>query len=261
MNTWIAGEAYEPFVGRWSRLVAEQFIAWLAPPAGWRWLDMGCGTGALSSTISSLAKPALVVGVDQSPPFVRYATVRPGLGEASFLLGDARALPVRAAAFDAAVSGLVLNFVPEPATAAAEMARAVGTRGLVAAYVWDYAEGMQLMRQFWDAATALDASAVALDEGRRFSICNPERLRDLFALHLEDVVVRPIDIPTVFNDFDDYWQPFLGGTGPAPGYVASLAEADRVALRESLRARLPAEPDGSIRLTARAWAVRGRGRD
>ncbi|MGH2616506.1 MAG: class I SAM-dependent methyltransferase, partial [Thermomicrobiales bacterium] len=178
---------------------------------------------------------------------------------ARFDFGDATALPFDMAAFDAVVSGLVLNFVPEPARAVAEMARVTRRDGVVAAYVWDYAGEMQLIRHFWDAAAAHDPAAQALDEGRRFAhICRPEAL----SVHwtdagLREVDVWPIDVPTRFRDFDDYWVPFLGGQGPAPGYVASLGDSQRAALRDQLRATLPTAPDGSIPLTARAWAVRG----
>jgi SAM-dependent methyltransferase len=153
----------------------------------------------------------------------------------------------------------VLNFVPKPEVAVREMRRAVRTGGIVAAYVWDYAGKMELMRHFWDAAVALDPAARELDEGPRFPLCNEKSLRALFAqAELKGVEVRAIDAPTPFKDFDDYWQPFLGGQGPAPGYCMSLAEEKRAALRERLRAKLPLEPDGTIKLIARAWAVKGR---
>jgi SAM-dependent methyltransferase len=154
---------------------------------------------------------------------------------------------------------LVLNFIPDPARALAEMRRVVKPGGTVAAYVWDYAGDMQLMRYFWDAAAALDPGALELDVGRRFPVCRPEPLGALFrGAGLAGVDTRPIDVPTRFRDFDDYWTPFLGGQAPAPGYCMSLSEAGRAALRELLRAKLPRAPDGSIPLIARAWAVRGR---
>jgi hypothetical protein len=129
-------------------------------------------------------------------------------------------------------------------------------QGTVGAYVWDYAGQMQLMRQFWDAAGALDPRARELDEGVRFPLCRP--LQALFTgAGLADVQVRPIDVRTRFRDFDDYWTPFLGGQAPAPAYAMSLSEDQRTELREYLRARLPYDGDGSIPLTARAWAVRG----
>ena len=254
------GEAYEPYVGRWSRVVAREFLAWLAVPPGRRWLDVGCGTGALSGTILELAEPSSVVGVDPSAGFVAYARGRVANPRANFEVGDARALPVANAHFDVVVSGLVLNFVPanEHATALAEMRRAARPGGTVAAYVWDYAGEMQLMRRFWDVAADLDPAAAALDEGRRFSICSPDALTALFRDGgLDRVEVRAVDIPTVFRDFDDYWLPFLGGQGSAPSYVTTLGEDHRTALRDRVRSRLPIAPDGSISLVARAWAVRG----
>jgi hypothetical protein len=138
------------------------------------------------------------------------------------------------------------------------MARVTRAGGTVAAYVWDYASGMQFMRHFWDVAVELDPAALPLDEGRRSPLCQPPALRALFeTAGLSDVDVEAIGIPTVFQSFDDYWTPFLGGTGPAPAYTVSLDEVHREALREGIRARVPVAPDGSIRLTARAWAVRG----
>jgi SAM-dependent methyltransferase len=258
MDTWTTGAIYERYVGRWSRPVAERFLDWLGVRGGGAFLDVGCGTGALTQTILDHAAPQRIVGVDSSEGFIAHAreTVRDPRIE--FRVGDARALPIDDAAFDAVVSGLVLNFVPSPEQALAEMCRAARPRGAVAVYVWDYAEGMELMRAFWDAAVALDPEARALDEGKRFPLCRPEPLEVLFrGAGLDDVVVRPIDVPTVFRDFDDYWSPFLGGQGPAPGYCVSLDEDRRLALRERLRAKLPVAADGSIRLSARAWAARG----
>jgi SAM-dependent methyltransferase len=257
-DNWATGAAYEPYVGRWSRLVAREFLAWLAVPPGSQWLDVGSGTGALSQSILEAAAPRAVKGVDRSEGYVAFARAQVADERASFETGDAQDLPVSPAEYDAAVSGLVLNFVPQPERMAAEMARAVRPGGTVALYVWDYAGKMQLMRHFWNAVTALDPAAMELDEGRRFPVCRPERLAELFhGAGLEKVEARPIDIPTDFRDFDDYWRPFLGGQGPAPGYAMSLSEERRVALRERLRAALPTAIDGSIPLVARAWAVRG----
>ena len=256
--SWASGDAYERYVGRWSRGVAAEFVRWLELPPGLDWADVGCGTGALASAILAAASPRRVRGYDLSPEHVRAARARVTDPRAEFGQADAAALPDPAHSFHAAVSGLVLNFVPEPARAVAEMRRVAHPGGTVAVYVWDYAGEMQLMRIFWDAAGELDPAAAELDEGRRFGICRPQPLRDLFlSAGLQDVEVRAIDIPTRFRDFDDYWEPFLGGQGPAPGYAASLDEERRTALRERIRRRLPFAPDGSIALNARAWAVRG----
>jgi SAM-dependent methyltransferase len=257
-EVWAVASSYEAYVGRWSRLVARELVAWLGVAGGAAWLDVGCGTGALSQTVLGAADPAEVIGLDPSAGFVAHARERLAGPRARFAVADARALPVTGARFDAVVSGLVLNFVPDPPTAVREMARVTRAGGRVAAYVWDYAGRMELMRRFWEAAAALDPAAAELDEGRRFPICRPEPLARLFQdAGLAEVEVRPIEVPTRFRDFDDYWAPFLGGQGPAPGYAMALDAPRRVALREELRVRLPAAPDGSIPLVARAWAARG----
>jgi len=257
-DTWASGDAYEPYVGRWSRLVAREFIAWLNVPAGSHWLDIGCGTGALSQTILQLAAPAQVKGIDRSEGFVNHALAHIKDDRAYFEVGDAQELREETVTCDAAVSALVLNFLPEPGRAVSEMRRAVRPAGIVGAYVWDYAGKMQLMRHFWNAAAALDPTCLDLDEGRRFPLCQPEPLAELFqSAGLKKVEVRAIDIPTDFKDFDDYWSPFLGGQGPAPSYAMSLSEDRRALLRERIRAGLPFAHDGSISLEARAWAVRG----
>lgn len=257
-DAWDSGSAYEPYVGRWSRLVAREFLGWLAVPPGGRWLDVGCGTGALVENILALAAPGEAVGIDPSAAYVAFARERVRDPRVRFDVGDAQALQAASASFDAVVSGLVLNFVTEPDRAVSEMARVARPGGMVAAYVWDYADGMQMIRLFWDAAAALDPRSRELDEGRRFPLCRPEPLTDLFRrAGLEGVEVRAIEVPTVFRDFDDYWSPFLGGQAPAPGYAMSLSEERRAALRERIRASLPTDSQGRHNLVARAWAVRG----
>ena len=255
---WDSGDSYEMYVGRWSRLVAREFLGWLEVPPGSSWLDVGCGTGELAKVILDQASPSAVNGVDPSQVFIAYANEHIGGNDVEFRVGDAQSLQYEDGSFDATVSGLVLNFVPDAAQAVREMAKVTRPNGTVAAYVWDYAGEMQLMRHFWDAAVALDPEAVELDEGRRFAICKPEPLGNLFRVAgLHNMEVRAIDVPTVFRDFEDYWTPFLGGQAPAPGYCMSLDEARRAALRERIRAQMPIEADGSISLIARAWAVKG----
>ncbi|TYB40744.1 methyltransferase domain-containing protein [Micromonospora sp. AP08] len=245
-------------MGRWSRLVAREFLRRLALPPGLRWLDVGCGTGALTAAVLAEADPARVTGVDPAAGFLAHARDRVDDPRAAFGIGDARALPVGDARVDVVVSGLALNFVPGPARAVAEFARVLRPGGVAAAYVWDYAEGMAMMRHFWAAAEALDPAVAELAEGRRFPLCRPDALRALWTdAGFAMVAVEPVVVPTVFADVDAYWAPFLGGQGAAPAYVASLAEPDRAALRDLLVTRLPVEADGSVRLTARAWAVRG----
>ena len=257
-EAWTSDEAYEPFVGRWSRVVAPRFLRWLPDGPQAEWCDVGCGTGALAHAILATENPVRVLGIDPSEGYL--AAARRGLADLPFeaAVGSAAAIPAADGEFDRVVSALVLNFAPRPDEALAEMRRVTRPGGLVAAYVWDYAEGMQLIRAFWDAAIALDPAAAELDEGRRFALCRPDPLRALFgSAGLVDVHVAPIEVPTVFADFDDLWRPFLGGQGPAPGYCAALPEDRRDALRERLRAMLPQQADGTIPLEARAWAVRG----
>jgi SAM-dependent methyltransferase len=251
-DVWQLAGAYEAYVGRWSRPVARAFVSWLGVPAGRRWLDAGCGTGALTGAVLAATAPALVTALDMSRGFL--ASVAVGLR----VNGDAAALPLRSGTFDAVVSGLALNFVARPATAVAEFARVAAPGATVAAYVWDYAAGMRMMRHFWDAAAAVDPAAAGQDEGPRFPICRPDALHAAWTgAGLTGVTVRSIEVPTVFAGFDDYWQPFLGGQGPAPAYLSRLAPARRDRIRALLEARLPRQADGSIRLTASAWAVRG----
>jgi len=255
-DTWERGSPYEQYVGRWSRRVAPLFLSWLNIPAGRRWLDVGCGTGALCASILDCCSPSSLAGVEPSEGFLKTATENLA-GRAALHQGSATAIPLHDASVDVVVSGLVLNFVQDQRAGLLEMARVTGTGGTIAAYVWDYAGKMQFMRFFWDAAVELDPDAAKLDEGVRFPLCRPEALEKLFVgAGLEEVEVTPIDIPTPFANFDDYWRPFLGGQGPAPAYAASLDETARVRLRDCIRARLPTAADGSISLTARAWAAR-----
>jgi SAM-dependent methyltransferase len=255
VDRWEQGDPYERYVGRWSRRVAPAFLAWLAQPAGLRWLDVGCGTGALAAAILDHCAPAAVTGVEPSDGFRRKAGETLGT-RARLLAGNGAAVPLEDGSIDVTVSGLVLNFIPDLEAALAEMRRVTAPGGTVSAYVWDYLEGMQLMRYFWDAALELDP--LAGDEGRRFPLCRPQALQDAFVrAGFSSVVTAPIVIDTPFADFDDYWSPFLGGQGTAPTYVMALSEEARARLRDNLRARIPAQPDGSIALKARAWAVRG----
>jgi len=258
---WASGEAYEPFIGRWSRLVAREFVAWLAIATGRRWLDVGCGTGGLSQTILTIlttSAPTEIKAIDRSEGFIAYARQKIDDERISFQVGDAQALPLDDASYDVAVSGLVLNFVPQPDRMVAEMLRCVKSAGTVALYVWDYAGKMELLRYFFDSVIALNPADIEHDEGRRFPICQPDALAALFRdAGLQNIEARAIDVPTHFRDFDDYWSPFLGGQGVAPVYVVSLSEGERARLREHLRAKLPVASDGSIHLVARAWAIKG----
>lgn len=257
-DRWERGSPYEQYVGRWSRQVATGFLAWLDLPPGLRWVDVGCGTGALTEAILSHAAPATLVGIEPSEGFLEQARER--LGQRAHLQrASADALPLADATADATVAGLVLNFLADTDAGLREMVRVTDDGGTVAAYVWDYAERMELMKHFWEVAAQLDPAAAALDEGVRFPLCRPLALEGLFErAGLRQVTITGVEIPTVFDTFSAYWEPFLGGQGPAPAYAMSLPADRRQALRDALQARLPKRPDGSIALVARAWAVRGR---
>ena len=253
---WERGEPYEQYVGRWSRQVAPQFLAWLNIAPRRRWLDVGCGTGALSVAILDRCSPSSVAGIEPSEGFLRKAAGQLA-GRVVLRQADAEAIPLGDGSVDVTVSGLVLNFVPDGRAALREMARVTAAGGTIAAYVWDYGGRMELMRHFWDAAVELNPDAAKLDEGSRFPLCRPEALEALFTdAGLARTEVSAIDIPTNFSGFDDYWQPFLGGQGPAPAYAMALDETRRARLRDLLQEHLPLQADGTISLVARAWAVR-----
>jgi SAM-dependent methyltransferase len=257
-DVWAAGDAYEPYIGRWSRVVAREFLVWLGDAAGGTCIDVGCGTGALTQTVLATHDRAQVNAIDASTGFVSYARARTSNRRATFTVADARSLPFASESVDAAISALVLNFVPTPAAALAEMTRVVRRGGVVATYLWDYAAGMEIIRRFWDAVIELHPNTAELDEARRFPLCEPTALASLWtSAGLHSVESRAIEIPARFTSFDDYWAPFLGGQGPAPTYVKQLGDADREELRQHLHAALPRDEDGAIMMRARAWAVRG----
>lgn len=254
---WQSGSPYERYVGRWSREVAPRFVAWLALPPRQRIADVGCGTGALCAAVLEHCAPSLVVGIEPSQGFLDLARQNVG-GRALLFQGEATSIPLDDAAVDAVVSGLVLNFVSDQAKALEEMKRVTTGGGTIAAYVWDYAGKMEMLRKFWEAAVSLRPQDAKQDEGKRFASCKPDALAALFKdAGLANVATTAIDIPTLFASFDDYWEPFLGGQGPAPTYAMALSQADRTALRERIRERMRVRANGSISLSARAFAVRG----
>lgn len=256
-DSWSAGEAYEAYMGRWSGAVARAFLRWLDPAPGRRWLDVGCGTGALTRAILDACDPDSVVGCDPSAPFVEHARRLLEGSRVDLVVGGIETLPPEIRGFEVAVSGLMLNFVPDPVSLVREIRERVRPGGTIAAYVWDYPR-VEFLQTFWEEAVALDPGATAHHESRRFGDWSGEafasRLRDA---GLDGVTGGLVEISTRFSSFDDFWNPFLGGTGPAPGYVAALAPAGREELAERLRNALPRETDGGLPLRARALVARG----
>jgi SAM-dependent methyltransferase len=257
-ESWDGAERYERYMGRWSRTVAPRFLEWLDAGSGLRWVDVGCGSGVLSEAVAHVYEPTALIGVDPSAAYVATASQSLGDSRSTFRVGDASRLPIEDSVADVVVSGLVLNFVPDAPRALEEMCRVARPDGLVGSYVWDYADGMKFVRLFWQAATAVDPAASELDQGSRFPICAPGPLNDLFGeAGLGDVATTAIEIPTVFTDLDDLWLPFLGGQGAAGRYCSALSADHLDTIRDELEARVPIQADGSIPLSARAWAVRG----
>jgi SAM-dependent methyltransferase len=252
------GDAYEAFMGRWSRPMGAEFVAWLAPPPHLRWVDVGCGAGALTAAALAAAAPAHVLAVDPSVHFAAAARRDVAGAPVEVAIADAAALPADDESADVVVSGLVLNFVPDASAALREQVRVTRPGGTVAGFVWDYAEGMRSLRTFWDAAAALEPASEAFDESRRYLLCRPDALRaEWLGAGLADVTVVPLEVRGRFSSADEVWTPFLGGVGPAGRYVGGLGDDERSRLADEFRRRLPAGPDGSVELTARAWAVRG----
>ncbi len=257
-DSWRSGTAYERFMGRWSTLIAGQFLNWLAVPPARTWLDVGCGTGSLTRLILEMYQPREILAVDSSADFIAHAQRSITDPSVHFRVGLAQSLDLDSDSMDAVVSGLVLNFVPEPRAAILEMSRVTRPGGKIGIFLWDYAGGMQMLRYFWDAAVELHSSARELDEGLRFPLCREGQLESLMQeVGLKQVEARAIEVKTVFQNFDDYWQPFLGNVGPASIYTMSLSQEDRQELEDKLRKSLPIDDKGSISLIARAWAVKG----
>jgi SAM-dependent methyltransferase len=247
--------AYEAYIGRWSRLAGPQFLRWLNVPAGKTWLDLGAGTGILTQAILDHAAPRKVVGIDPAAGFIELARQHIHDERAEFIVGDSSTLDSEQ--FDAAVAGLVLNFVPSPPDVLHSMAQAVKHGGVIAAYVWDYGGKMEMARHFWDAAISLDPAAAEFDAGRH-PMSKADNLRALFADEvLRDVDVTALDVDAHFTDFDDFWRPFLAAQGSVTKYLRALDEPAVNRLSERIHQRLPINADGSIDMILRAWAVKG----
>ncbi len=256
---WGSGQPYEQYMGRWSRLIARRFLDWLSAAPRLRWLDMGCGTGALTDAILAQAEPDSILAIDSSATFIEHIRQQSANPRLSARIGDAMEEPSTSGFVDIAVSALTLNFVPEPVTALRNLFRSVVPGGTVAFYVWNYPGRMDMLRYFWDAAVSLWPDATVHDEALRFPMCQPQPLSGFMrAAGGHDVEVTQLEAARTYADFETFWEPLLGGQGPIPRYVSTLREEERQALRLELRRRLPARPDGSIELVARAWGVRAR---
>jgi len=252
-------EAYERFMGRWSRLVAPLLVHFTGIPDAGEVLDVGSGTGSLAFSIAKLKVHSHVLGIDPSKEYVEYANSQNSFPDrVSFQIDDAQQLRFPDATFQTSVSLLVFNFIPDAKKALSEIRRVTKAGGRISAAVWDYGEGMRMLRVFWDAAASVDAAAGKHDE-KHMPLCRAGELAQLWKQGgLEHVHEQPLDITMRFESFADYWDPFLLGQGPAGAYVRSI-DGDRLRnLRSAVKSQLSTKTsDEPLVLTARAWAVRG----
>ena len=262
-DQWSSGQDYERYMGRWSNAVAREFVPWLDAEHGGSWLDVGCGTGALTDAILRQADPTRLHGLDPSESFLELARLRMSGTIATFEVGDAMDLDDGAStgepiAYDVVTSALLLNFLAAPLTALERQVNLTTPGGIVGAYVWDYAVGMHPIRLFWEAAMDRDPSVERRAESLLFAEWQPARLEGLFAdAGLTNVESREIVVPVSFATFDDFWAPFLGGQGPAPAYLRTIDADAAEEVRRFLERRVPVGDDGTVSLTARAWAAKG----
>ena len=249
-----SSEAYDQYVGRYGAALSHAHVTAAGVQPGHTALDVGCGPGALTQRLAEAIGGEHVAAVDPSAPFVEACRARvPG---ADVRIGTAERLPDFGRLFDFVMSQLVVNFMTDAESGMSAMRAATRPGGLVTACVWDYADGMTMLRNFWDAALELDPNAP--DEGRFMRHCSPAELRALWEkCGLDDVETDALDVEASYTDFDEFWGPFLSGVGPGGDYCASLDAERRDALRDSVFRRL-GEPTGPFTLPARAWFVRGR---
>lgn len=258
-NMFGDAEAYERFMGRWSHLLARPLVNFTDIADGARILDVGSGTGSLAFAVAEGKARAQIVGIDPSEEYVAYANSKNRFANrASFQTGDSQQMSFPDASFDASVSLLVFNYIPDSLKALREVRRVTKPGGRISAAVWDYGAGMRMLRAFWDAATSLDQTAEKLDQ-KNMPLCRAGELAELWKKGgLQNVQERPLDITQRFASFADYWDPFLLGQGSAGAYAGRLDRDQLRALRNEVKRRLSVSTENApLALAARAWAVRG----
>jgi SAM-dependent methyltransferase len=249
------GAAYERYMGKWSQLVGEAFLLWLAPKSGLRWLDVGCGNGAFTETIVNRCAPLALSGIDPSEEQLAFARTRPALNKVELKKGDALALPFPDQSFDIAVMPLVLFFVPDPPKGVAEMTRTVASGGSVTAYSWDLPGGGS---PYASLQAELEAMGIPIPVPPSKNAVRIEALMELWlGAGLEAVETLAITVERIFSSFDDYWATILGGPSVS-GILASMEPKNIEILKRRMRTVLPVAADGTITYSARANAIKGR---
>jgi ubiquinone/menaquinone biosynthesis C-methylase UbiE len=248
--------AYERFVGRWGRAAGADFLDWVAPPSGARWLDVGCGTGLFTELILDTRSPAAVFAVDQAPAQIDHARRKPAVQRANFRVGDAQALPFPNSTFDVVASALVINFIPDRPRALAEMRRVARAGGVVAGYVWDFTAELSPSGPFrlGMRQVVTDVPVLPGTEDSRLGA-----LSSLFErAGFEEIATRSIDVTVSFPNFEEFWLAQTPSYSPTTKMIAAMTDGNRKRLIESVRASLPIHPDGRIEYSARANAIKAR---
>jgi len=252
------GDDYDLLMGRWSRLLAPMFVRFADVKDGEHVLEVGCGTGSLTRALLESGPKVQVTGVDGSADYIAINREASDERRVKLEQGDAQALPYPDRNFDRTVSLLVMNFIPDATRAVMEMKRVTRAGGSVAAAVWDYGDGMEMLRHLWDEAAAIDDVAVARHEGN-MPLCRQGELAALWReCGFKSVADTGLTMQMDFSSFDDYWAPFLTGVGPSGSYVSNLDSATRAKLQDRLREKLTGNMgEAPFSLSARAWAVHG----
>lgn len=255
---WDNTQGYEMYIGRWSKLISSDFVSWLNPKSKLKWLEIGCGAGALTKVIAGRCSPSYLLAVDKSDNYLEEAKKSiNSSNNISFLNADLNSYSFNEE-FHHITSGLVLNFLPGVRELLKPIMNNLKSRGQLSSFVWDYGGHYQPMRHFWDAAKEVIAGAETFDAGRRFSICTKEKLTRLFEeLNLYDVQCTTIEKIATFENFDDYWLPIASAQGSVTEFMSTLTETERDELKENLKRRLPIALNSEIKLIISALAVKG----
>ena len=254
------GAAYEGFIGRWRRRVADRIVEIVEPTACGALLDVGCGTGSMTAALLAAHPGRRIVGVDVAEPYLAYARARSECASAEFLRQDGMALDLPDEGFGGAYALIALNFMSDPLKAAREMARVTKPGGTLEAAAWDFRGGLVYQRILWDTAAGIDPVAAATRD-RIFgnALAKPEGMRDLWqAAGLRRIERHSVTVRMDFADWGDYWTPLLAGQGPVGSYVAGLDPEMRERVATAVRAAfLSGDVDGPRSLTATSWVVTG----